>query len=76
MCNMSEYIWQKGIDEGKKSGIQEGIKEGIKEGKDRGEERFGRLMSILMRSGRAEDMKRAIGDKTYRDELFRQYDIV
>lgn len=72
MCNMSEYIWQKGIDEGKKSGIQEGIKEGM----DRGEERFGRLMSILMRSGRAEDMKRVIGDKTYRDELFRQYDIV
>ena len=32
MCNLSEYVWEKGIQEGLQTGREEGLREGREEG--------------------------------------------
>lgn len=59
MCNLSEGIWQDGVQEGDRRGV----------------ERMSSLNLRLLNDQRYEDLKRASTDQEYRDELFRHYQI-
>ena len=75
--NILEIGIEKGREEGKEEGRQEGIEtgrqEGIEAGRQEGEERFARLTQLLMDAKRSEDLSRAITDRPYREQLYREY---
>lgn len=54
---------------------QRGEKRGRAQGIDEGEERINKLYSFLIKEKRFEDLERATGDKKFRQELLKQYDI-
>ena len=49
--------------------------EGIQIGEERGEERVNRLFKYLLRDSREKDMQKAISDRAYQKQLFKEYDI-
>ena len=57
---------------GKDEGIAEGRKEGIKEGLCKGENRLAELLQILSAEGRNDDIRRAISDQVYREQLYQE----
>lgn len=57
MCNLSERIEERGIQQGKEIG----------------EERFARLCSYLLDAERTDDCKKATVDLKYREELFKEF---
>lgn len=48
-------------------------KEAYKEGVELGEERFGKLAALLLENNRAEDLKEASNNETFRDSLFVEF---
>ncbi len=71
-----EQAYQNGKDEGiragRREGIAEGRKEGIKEGLRKGENRLAELLQILSAEGRDDDIRRAIADQMYREQLYQE----
>ena len=75
-----EQAYQNGKDEGIREGRREGIeeghiegkKEGIKEGIHKGESRLVELLQLLSAEGRDDDIRRAISDQTYREQLYQE----
>ncbi|MCD8179367.1 MAG: hypothetical protein LUE98_18990, partial [Tannerellaceae bacterium] len=61
----------KALDDMKKEAMQRGIEQG----KATGEDSFAQLTGILLRDGRMEDLQHAIGNRTVRQELYREYRI-
>ena len=59
----------------KEEGIQIGEERGIQIGVARGEERVNRLFKYLLRDSREKDMQKAISDRAYQKQLFKEYDI-
>ena len=55
-----------------RSGKNEGIKEGMKEGLRKGENRLAELLQILSAESRDDDIRRAVLDQTYREQLYRE----
>ena len=62
-----------GLEEGLAKGREEGLEEGHKEGLEEGETRALQLMQRLTESGKTEEMKRALSDPAYREQLYREY---
>ena len=60
------------ISEAERRGEERGRAQGIEEG----EERINKLYSFLIKEKRLEDLDRATGDKEFRRELLKQYDIL
>ena len=46
------------------------------EGLEEGQNKFGKLIHILLDQGRTEDASRASNDPEYRDQLYREFQIV
>ena len=46
------------------------VRQGIAEGEKKGENRFAKLVQVLMDSGRNDDLKRAVADQSYRQQLY------
>ena len=67
MCIVLQEAIRQGKSEGKKIGIIEGEK--------KGEDRFARLVSLLISSGRLDDVKKAAENKIYRNELYDKFKI-
>lgn len=59
----------------KEEGIQIGEERGIQIGVARGEERVNRLFKYLLRDSREKDMQKAISDRAYQKQLFKEYNI-
>ena len=57
--------------EAKKGAKKKGEKKGIK----KGENRLGMLMKILLDNKRYADAKRASEDETYREQLYKEFEI-
>ncbi|MBD5473291.1 MAG: hypothetical protein HDR20_10515, partial [Lachnospiraceae bacterium] len=55
---------------GRAAGIEEGERRGMRRGMERGENRFAMLAQMLMDSGRNDDLRRAISDRSYREQLY------
>lgn len=67
-----EQAYRSGKDEGIAEGRKEGMKEGIKEGLRKGENRLAELLQILSAEGRDDDIRRAISDQMYREQLYQE----
>ena len=67
------------IMEGKVNNMSEWLDKVIKTSEERGEEkgenRMGKLVKILLKQGRTEDLDRAVGDSEFRDQLFQEFQI-
>lgn len=51
----------------------EGMKQGLEQGKNEGEDRVNRLYHALITDQRYDDMEKAINDKIFREQLYREY---
>ena len=75
-----EEAFGQGEAKGRAEGIAEGKAEGIAEGKAKGkaEERnlLNSLTKLLIRDNRYDDLKKAIEDAEYQDELIKEYGII
>ena len=52
-----------------------GMERGMAKGMMAGEERMAKLFSMLYEAGRAEDVKRALSDLSYRKLLFEEFEL-
>ena len=56
-------------------GREEGRKEGEKEGEKKGENRLRNLVLSLMKEGKMDDMKHALQDNNFRNQLYQRYNL-
>ena len=63
MLSMISYAEERGEKKGEKKGIK------------KGENRLGMLMKILLDNKRYADAKRASEDETYREQLYKEFEI-
>lgn len=64
-----------GLEEGRAEGRALGLEEGRAEGRAEAERFYGQLISLLVDSGRVEDLKRAAKDGEYRERLYAEFGI-
>ena len=57
------------------SQMSSSFKNGEARGEKRGEKRVNSLYEKLMNAGRMEELKKAISDKSYREKLYKEYDL-
>lgn len=60
-----DYVRSEGWNAGRNEGLREGMREG--------EDKLNRLNGSLIADNRLEDLERAIQDKEYREQLYKQY---
>ena len=65
----------KGWAKGHTDGFAAGHAEGHAEGRAEGEARFAKLTELLLQSNRVSDLTKSLHDLTYRDKLYKQYNI-
>ncbi len=87
MCNLSEGILERGIEQGMQQGIEQGIEQGmqqgieqgmqqgIEQGMQRGLDLMNALYGKLIEDNRIEDIKRATQDVEYQRQLMQEYRI-
>ena len=79
MCNLSEGILERGIEQGMQQGIEQGIEQGMQQGIEQGMQRGLDLMNALygklIEDNRIEDIKRATQDVEYQRQLMQEYRI-
>ena len=68
MCELLDKYENRGIEKGRKLGMQQGIQQG--------ESRFATLSEKLINSGRIEDLRKAIGSKRYRNQLYKEFEMI
>ena len=57
------------------SQMSSSFKNGEARGEKRGEKRVNSLYEKLMNTGRMEELKKAISDESYREKLYKEYDL-
>ena len=72
MCEFLDRIVQEGMERGIEKGIAQGIEQGLEQGIEKGTTRVNVLTGILLSAGRIEDLKRAVNDSAYQEELMRE----
>lgn len=63
------------FDQYERKGRAEGRAEGKAEGKAEGENRFAKLVQILMDNGRDDDLRKAVSDQKYREQLYMEVNL-
>ena len=58
-----------------KSSLEKGIQIGEERGEKEGEKRLNNLYERLMRDNRMEDLKKSFSDETFREKLYREYEL-
>ena len=66
---------EEGLAEGLAEGRAKGIAEGKAEGKAEGEDKILTLMSLMIRDGHPLDPEKLKNDKTFREEMFKKYQL-
>lgn len=69
MCNLSEYVYQGGVEEG----MEKGRIVGLAEGMAAGQERLNSLYIALMNEGKIEELKKVMHDRDLREEFYKIY---
>ncbi len=59
----------------KNEGIEIGIQQGVQQGIQQGTERINKLNCLLLEQNRIADLKRAIQDAEYQEQLFREFNL-
>ncbi len=79
MCEILDKIENRGIAIGEKRGEKRGIvigeKRGIAIGEERGRNEANSLVAILLEENRIDDLKRAVHDEEYQQQLMIEYGI-
>ncbi len=76
ILDFNEELHNKSLkEEGFEDGIEKGRKEGIEKGREEGENKLGRLVLILSKDGRIEDITRVASDEEYRKALYKEFNI-
>ena len=65
VCELFDQYVRQGRAEGEKKGIEKGI--------EKGESRLAKLVQALMEEGREEDLRRALSDRSFRQQLYRAF---
>ena len=65
--------WKK---EGTEEGIAKGMAKGMAEGLEKSEDIMARLMGILVKEGRIDDLAKASEDKSYRKSLLKEFQLI
>ena len=73
MTILGEMLVKDGLDRGIREGIQRGIQEGFQKGLRQGEEKLGRLIQLLIRNSRSDEIDRAVTDRQYQEALYREF---
>jgi len=60
----------------KKEGTEEGMAKGLAEGLEKSEDIMARLMGILVKEGRIDDLAKASEDKSYRKSLLKEFQLI
>ena len=60
----------------KKEGTEEGMAKGMAEGLEKSEDIMARLMGILVKEGRIDDLAKASEDKSYRKSLLKEFQLI
>ena len=60
----------------KKEGTEEGMAKGMAEGLEKSEDIMARLMEILVKEGRIDDLAKASEDKSYRKSLLKEFQLI
>jgi len=68
-----EYDEEKHMRQTKEEGRKEGREEGREEGRKEGEARVNRLIRLLARQDRTEDIVRAASDREWQEKLFKEF---
>ena len=63
---------KRGLREGERCGLREGEKRGLRKGRQEGKA-WMNLLAKLMEDNRIDDVKKAIADETYRNQLMGEY---
>ena len=63
------------FEEGEAQGLEKGRQEGREEGQHLTNERWEKLISLLMKAKRYEDVAKAAEDAAFRENLFKEYGI-
>ena len=56
--------------------IEQGLEQGIEQGIEQGERKMAALSELLLDQKRTDDLKRAIRDTAYREQLYKQFNIL
>ena len=75
MCTILDAAEQRGYSRGVKNGINKGINKGKKLGYKNGQDEILKLVKILIASNRLKDIDRIYEDKSYREQLIKEYNI-
>ena len=60
----------------KKEGTEEGMAKGLAEGLEKSEDIMAKLMGILVKEGRIDDLAKASEDKSYRKSLLKEFQLI
>lgn len=66
---------KQGMAQGMKQGMQQGMAQGMRQGVEKGANQMGRLMTLLLQSGKIEEAAKAAQDEKVRQRLYREYGI-
>lgn len=64
-----------GMEKGLAEGMAEGLAEGLAEGQKAGVARVNKLSSLLLSADRLSDLRRALQNPEYQEQLFREFNI-
>ena len=65
--------WKK---EGTEEGMAKGMAKGMAEGLEKSEDIMAKLMGILVKEGRIDDLAKASEDKSYRKSLLKEFQLI
>ena len=76
MCNLSEALIERsleqGLEQGREQGREIGLKQGQEIGLEQGKNVINSLNLLLINQNRFEDLKRAVSDKEYQSKLIKE----
>ena len=61
MCNFGEAI------------LEQGYERGIEQGIEQGEQRVNRLIQLLLKDSRGDEIPKAVSDPKYQKELYKEF---
>ena len=77
MTLLGEMLMEEGIKRGRQQGlergIEQGLEQGMEQGMEQGTEKVNRLIQLLLKQRRMNDIEKAVCDREYQEKLFREF---
>ncbi len=75
MTKLGQMIWDDAVKQGREEGRSIGREEGREEGQAQASERYSRLILLLNRDNRTDQIIKIASDPEYREALYKEYKI-